>query len=226
MAFPNKIPLTREDGCVMDSDLKDLPSGAPSTTPSSSWIPKEFTNSSFTGTGFSDTSGRLVFLPVQPVADTTATASVNCFFYYEGYAVYGCPVDTSKSNAVTFRTVDTDSASATTTRTFKVVNTGTYSFPAGTVGFPSLELKAEDVVVQEGHKVSVRLTTSATKGVIVPSRSFLTVDNAGFSLAQRTAEYMYNTLANLMFTNGNPAELTDDGIITGKWSPEVVQFNS
>lgn len=76
MAFPNKIPLTREDGCVMDSDLKDLPSG--------------------------------------------------------------------------------------------------------TVGLPSLGLKAEDVVVQGGHKVSVRLTTSATKGVIVPSRSFLTVDNAGF----------------------------------------------
>lgn len=98
--------------------------------------------------------------------------------------------------------------------------------PSGTVGFPSLELKAEGVVVQEGHKVSVRLTTSATKGVIVPSRSFLTVDNAGFSLAQRTAEYMYNTLANLMFTNGNSAELTDDGIITGEWSPEVVQFNS
>ena len=44
MAFPNKIPLTREDGCVMDSGLKDLPTGAPSTTPSSSWIPKEFTN--------------------------------------------------------------------------------------------------------------------------------------------------------------------------------------
>lgn len=81
----------------MDSGLKDLPSGAPSTTPSSSWIPKELTNSSFTGTGF--------------------------------------------------------------------------------------------------------------------------------SLAQITAEYMYNTLANLMFTNGNSAELTDDGIITGKWSPEVVQFN-
>ena len=98
--------------------------------------------------------------------------------------------------------------------------------PSGTVGLPSLELKAEDVVVQEGHKVSVRLTTSATRGVIVPSRSFLTVDNAGFSSAQRTAEYMYNTLANLMFTNGNSAELTDDGIITGKWSPEVVQFNS
>lgn len=45
-------------------------------------------------------------------------------------------------------------------------------------------------------------------------------------IAQRTAEYMCNTLANLMFTNGNSAEITDDGIITGKWSPEVVQFNS
>lgn len=152
----------------MDSDLENLPSSSPSATPSSSWISKEFTNSSFTGTGFSDTSGRLVFLPVQPVADTTSTTSINCFFYYEGtfsgtiggmgqtehtvvlndiapsdtyvnltgvtincgvdnkgYAVYGCPVDTSKSNAVTFRTVDTDSASATTTRTFKVVISGT-----------------------------------------------------------------------------------------------------
>lgn len=43
---------------------------------------------------------------------------------------------------------------------------------------------------------------------------------------KRTAEYMYNTLANLMFTNGNSAKLTDDCIITGEWSPEVVQFNS
>lgn len=108
----------------------------------------------------------------------------------------------------------------------KVVKTGTYSFPVGTIGFPSLELQAEDVVVQEGHKVSVRLTTSAKSGVIVPSRSFLTVDNAGFVLAQRTAEYMYNTLANLMFTNGNSAELANEGIVTGKWTPEVVQFNS
>ena len=89
-----------------------------------------------------------------------------------------------------------------------------------------MELQAEDVVVQEGHKVSVRLTTSAKSGVIVPSRSFLTVGNAGFVLAQRTAEYMYNTLANLMFTSGNSAELANEGIVTGKWTPEVVQFNS
>ena len=54
----------------------------------------------------------------------------------------------------------------------------------------------------------------ATKGV------------AGFVLAQRTAEYMYNTLANLMFTSGNSAELANEGIVTGKWTPEVVQFNS
>jgi hypothetical protein len=45
-------------------------------------------------------------------------------------------------------------------------------------------------------------------------------------LAQRTAEYMYNTLANLMFTSGNSAELANEGIVTGKWTPEVVQFNS
>lgn len=143
MAFPNKIPLTREGGCVMDSDLKDLPSGAPSTTPSSSWIPKEVTNSSFTGTGFSDTSGRLVFLPVQPVADTTATASVNCFFYYEG----------------------------------------TFSGTIGGMG-------------QTEHTVVLNDIASS------------------------------DSYVNLMFTNGNSAELTDEGIITGKWSPEVVQFNS
>ena len=51
--------------------------------------------------------------------------TINCGVDNEGYAVYGYPVDTSKSNAVTFRTVDTDSASATTTRTFKVVISGT-----------------------------------------------------------------------------------------------------
>lgn len=89
-----------------------------------------------------------------------------------------------------------------------------------------MELQAEDVVVQEGHKVSVRLTTAAKSGVIVPSRSFLTEGNAGFVLAQRTAEYMYNTLANIMFTSGNSAELANEGIVTGKWTSEVVQFNS
>lgn len=174
MAFPDKIPLTREDGCVMDSGLKDLPSGAPSTTPSSSWVPKELTNSSFTGTGFSDTSGRLVFLPVQPVADTTATASVNCFFYYEG----------------------------------------TFSGTIGGMGQTEHTVVLNDIAPSDSY---VNLT-----GVTINCG----VDNEGFSLAQITAEYMYNTLANLMFTNGNSAELTDGGIITVKWSPEVVQFNS
>ena len=34
------------------------------------------------------------------------------------------------------------------------------------------------------------------------------------------------TLANLMFTSGNSAELANEGIVTGKWTPEVIQFNS
>ena len=28
------------------------------------------------------------------------------------------------------------------------------------------------------------------------------------------------------FTSGNSAELANEGIVTGKWTPEVVQFNS
>lgn len=115
-----------------------------------------------------------MFLPVQPVADATATASVNCFFYYEG----------------------------------------TFSGTIGGMGQTEHTVVLNDIAPSDSY---VNLT-----GVTINCG----VDNEGFSLAQRTAEYMYNTLANLMFTNGNSAGLTDDGIITGKWSPEVVQFNS
>lgn len=83
-----------------------------------------------------------------------------------------------------------------------------------------------DLTDAEIATIKLFANASAKSGVIVPSRSFLTVDNAGFVLAQRTAEYMYNTLANFMFTSGNSAELANEGIVTGKWTPEVVQFNS
>ena len=82
MAFKEKIPLWMENGCVMDSDIPNLPTG--DTTTITAWTAKEFTNSSFGGSGFSNTKGRLVFIPIQPVASASATTSIHCFFVYEG----------------------------------------------------------------------------------------------------------------------------------------------
>lgn len=166
MAFTSKVNLQNENGCLMDTDASSL--GSPKAVMSDSWIPKEFTNSSFSGTGFSDTSGRLVFIPVQVASSGSTSASIVCLFSYEGtftgtiggfgqtthtvvlndiapegsyvelhgvsiscsidddgYAVYGSWVDTSKSNTVKFQTVDSDSDSSGSIRTFGVRITGT-----------------------------------------------------------------------------------------------------
>ena len=106
-----------------------------------------------------------------------------------------------------------------------VVAEGSKSFDTGTLGVPMLELKATDQIVTEGHKVHARVSTGSSKGYIVPSRTFLIVDNHGFVLGKRIADYYYNTLANLLFTNGNSAEIADEGVVSGKWNNTIVELN-
>ena len=49
-----------------------------------------------------------------------------------------------------------------------------------------------------------------TSGIIVPSRSYLRVDNHGSMLAKRASDYLVNTLANMVFYDGIEARLQLD----------------
>lgn len=77
----NKFTTASTNGCLMDSDLPSL-DGSPSDTLSDSWIPKEFTGATFSGTGFSSCSGKITYIPVQ-VASTKDT-SIDAVGYYIG----------------------------------------------------------------------------------------------------------------------------------------------
>ena len=66
-------------------------------------------------------------------------------------------------------------------------------------------------------------------GIIVPSRSFLVVDNHGAVMAKRQADFIFNTMANFVFYNGYEATLNGDAtgaqIIASKWNTEVIHIN-
>lgn len=107
-----------------------------------------------------------------------------------------------------------------------LVKTMSHTYESGSVGFPSLELQQSNLILAEGDYLQVRVT-APTSGVIVPSRSFFVVDNAGFLSAYRTMQYFYNTLGNLMFTDGYQAEVTEDtsnspAVIAGTWDSDIV----
>lgn len=52
----------------MDSDIPDI-EGSPTENLEDSWIPKEYTAATVTGTGFTDGHGKITFIPVHVVAD-------------------------------------------------------------------------------------------------------------------------------------------------------------
>lgn len=60
MTFRNDHIFTTgtQNPCLMDSDAPNL-GGAPSEKLEDSWIPKEFTSATVTGTGFSDGLGKM-----------------------------------------------------------------------------------------------------------------------------------------------------------------------
>ena len=166
MTFRNDHIFTTgtQNHCLMDSDIPDI-EGSPTENLEDSWIPKEFTSATVTGTGFTDGHGKITFISVQVVADKAISIdamasyevtfsgsvggfgqtdhvvslsglcgddrhvflkSVNviCGVDNEGNGVMAClvPDDTGKikSNALKFRTINMDEASATKTRSFKV----------------------------------------------------------------------------------------------------------
>lgn len=77
----NRFNTVSTNGCLMDSDLPSI-DDSPSDTLSDSWIPKEFTGATLSGTGFSGCSGKITYIPVQ-VASTKDT-SIDAVGYYIG----------------------------------------------------------------------------------------------------------------------------------------------
>ena len=74
MSFRNEhiFSTNTQNPCVMDSDIPSI-EGAPSENLEDSWIPKEFTSATVEGTGFSNGTGKITFVPVQVVADKGVT---------------------------------------------------------------------------------------------------------------------------------------------------------
>lgn len=85
MAFDTTITIGSgsENGCLMDSDLSAI-KGNPSSTLKSSWVPKEYTGASLTGTNFTSKRCTITFIPVQVVADKSVGI--------EAYGVYRASV--------------------------------------------------------------------------------------------------------------------------------------
>lgn len=75
-----------------------------------------------------------------------------------------------------------------------------------------IELTKDQVVLAERDKLSCTITFNKvpTSGIITPARSYLRVDNHGSVLAKRSADFMFNTIANMVFYNGVEARLQLD----------------
>lgn len=82
MTFRNDPIFTTgtQNPCVMDSDIPDI-EGSPTENLEDSWIPKEYTAATVTGTGFTDGHGKITFIPVQVVADKAI--SIDAMASYE-----------------------------------------------------------------------------------------------------------------------------------------------
>lgn len=89
-----------------------------------------------------------------------------------------------------------------------------------------IELTADQVVLAERDKLSCTITFNKvpTSGIITPARSYLRVDNHGSVLAKRSADFMFNTIANMVFYNGVEARLQLDdahkpAVVIDTWTP-------
>lgn len=82
MTFRNDHIFTTgtQNPCVMGSDIPDI-EGSPTESLEDSWIPKEYTAATVTGTGFTDGPGKITFIPVQVVADKAI--SIDAMASYE-----------------------------------------------------------------------------------------------------------------------------------------------
>lgn len=67
-----------------------------------------------------------------------------------------------------------------------------------------ITLNKDQVILAERDKLSCTITFNKipTSGIITPARSYLRVDNHGAVLAKRASDYVFNTLANMIFYDG------------------------
>lgn len=89
-----------------------------------------------------------------------------------------------------------------------------------------IELTKDQVVLAERDKLSCTIAFNKVpaSGIITPARSYLRVDNHGSVLAKRSADFMFNTIANMVFYNGVEARLQLDdahkpAVVIDTWTP-------
>lgn len=75
-----------------------------------------------------------------------------------------------------------------------------------------ITLNKDQVILSERDKLSCTLTFNKipSSGIITPARSYLRVDNHGSVLAKRASDFIFNTLANMIFYEGIEARLQLD----------------
>lgn len=163
--------------------------------------------------------------------------SINCTDATDS-TCWKCPVNETYDLRVRlgFEGVDTSEDIDVTVTMKKVrgesessIKTGTITIPQNAVGLPMVQLEAYGINLEEGDKVVVYAQITSASGLIVPSRTFFTVDNHGAVMAQRQADYFYNTLGNLVFYSGYEATLNGDSegtaqVVANKWNTSVVSI--
>lgn len=163
--------------------------------------------------------------------------SINCTDATDS-TCWKCPVNETYDLRVRlgFEGVDTSEDVDVTVTMKKVrgesessIKTGTITIPQNAVGLPMVQLEAYGINLEEGDNVVVYAQITSASGLIVPSRTFFTVDNHGAVMAQRQADYFYNTLGNLVFYSGYEATLNGDSegtaqVVANKWNTSVVSI--
>lgn len=98
------------------------------------------------------------------------------------------------------------------TLTLKKNGTETIATQAFTNVTNTVTLQKDGVVLAERDKLSCTITFDSVpaSGIIIPARTYLRVDNHGSVLAKRSADFMFNTLANIVFYEGVEARLQLD----------------
>lgn len=79
-------------------------------------------------------------------------------------------------------------------------------------------LNKDQVILSERDKLSCTITFNKvpTSGVIIPARSYLRVDNHGSVLAKRASDFIFNTLANMIFYEG--IEAKKPAVVIDTWN--------
>lgn len=98
------------------------------------------------------------------------------------------------------------------------------------IGLPCVQLEADNINLNAGDLVYVEVTLDTNTGLVVPSRSFLAVDNHGATMAKRQADFFFNTLGNMVFFKGYELSLMGDSsgtpqVVANKWNPEVTEVS-